>query len=314
MFTEEGELRRDDDNNPLVKFQVNYREAESSAEKVFDPDKVEDLLFANAFKLIDVNMNPTPESIEVNPTVQGPVQRKNTGNVVQDAIDAITQPDFIDTHEGEHFEVGPNETEVTTFIHGVEEGSDFDSLANQMAVNLGTSIDKLYRVWRKAKTSDSVIEYMKANQIGSWVGLSRMYIPIMCQEFERIEKFFASKEETPIPVDLIFKGTINVNGKTHDFIGKPDIITVDKNGKYPDLYAAFDGIDMLSDADALEGEETLMSDLNSESELNFNAGGNTKVQEIIEHGFNQDKTFDEIMADWNAAWSDAQAALGVEIR
>ena len=231
MFTEEGELRRDDDNNPLVKFQVNYREAESSAEKVFDPDKVEDLLLANAFKLIDANMNPTPESIEVNPTVQGSAQRKNTGNVIQDAIDAITQPEFIDTHEGEHFEVGPNETEVTTFIHGKDE-SDFDNLAGQMATNLGTSVDKLYRVWRKAKTSDSVIEYMKANQIGSWVGLSRMYIPIMCQEFERIEKFFASREETPIPVDLIFRGVINVNGKTHDFIGKPDIITVDKNGKY----------------------------------------------------------------------------------
>ena len=91
-------------------------------------------------------------------------------------------------------------------------------------------------------------------------------------------------------------------------------VPIAKDGEYPDLYAAFDGIDMLSDADALEGEETLLSELNAESELNFNNGGNTKVQEIIEHGFNKDKTFDEIMADWNAAWSDAQAALGVEIK
>ncbi len=91
-------------------------------------------------------------------------------------------------------------------------------------------------------------------------------------------------------------------------------VPIDKNGEYPDLYAAFDGIDMLSDADALEGEETLLSDLNSESELNFNAGGNTKVQELIEHGFNHDKEFDEIMADWNEAWSDAQAALKVEVK
>ena len=87
-----------------------------------------------------------------------------------------------------------------------------------------------------------------------------------------------------------------------------------KDGEYPDLYAAFDGIDMVSDADAVAGEETLLSEMNAESELNFNNGGNTKVQEIIEHGFNKDKTFDEIMADWNAAWSDAQAALGVEIK
>ena len=91
-------------------------------------------------------------------------------------------------------------------------------------------------------------------------------------------------------------------------------VPIDKNGTYPDLYAAFDGIDMLSDADALPGEETLLNELNSESELNFNAGGNTKVQEIIEHGFNHDKEFDEIMADWNTAWSEAQAALNVEVK
>lgn len=233
LFDESGILRRDDNGYPLVKFQINYRESESGAKNVFDEDKVEDLLLANAWKLIDVDLNPTPESIAVNPTVQGgPAPIKNTGNPVQDATDAITQPEFIDEHEGEHFEVGPNETEVTTFIHGTEEGTDFDSLTNQLATNLGTSVDKLYRVWRKEKTVDSVTQYMKSHNLGSWVGITRMHIPIMCQEFERIDKFFADKKETPIPVDLIFKGPINVNGKTHDFIGKPDIITVDKDGKY----------------------------------------------------------------------------------
>ena len=91
-------------------------------------------------------------------------------------------------------------------------------------------------------------------------------------------------------------------------------VPIDKNGQYPDLYAAFDGIDMLSDTDAVAGEETLLSEMNAESELNFNNGGNTKVQEIIEHAFNHDKSFDDIMADWNAAWSDAQAALNVEVK
>jgi ABC-type glycerol-3-phosphate transport system substrate-binding protein len=91
-------------------------------------------------------------------------------------------------------------------------------------------------------------------------------------------------------------------------------VPIDKSGEYPELYAAFDGIDMLSDADALPGEETLLGELNAESELNINNGGNTKVQEIIEHGFNHDKDFDDIMADWNSAWSDAQAALKVEVK
>ena len=63
----------------------------------------------------------------------------------------------------------------------------------------------------------------------------------------------------------------------------------------------------------LAGDETLLNDLNSESELAINAGGNTKIQEIVEHAFNGDKAFDDIMADWNEAWSDAQEALKVEV-
>ena len=38
------------------------------------------------------------------------------------------------------------------------------------------------------------------------------------------------------------------------------------------------------------------------------------MQEIIEHGFNHDKEFDEIMADWNEAWSEAQQTLNVEVK
>ena len=90
-------------------------------------------------------------------------------------------------------------------------------------------------------------------------------------------------------------------------------VPIDKNGEYPDLYAAFAGIDMLADEPALDGEATLLNEMNSESELNINAGGNTKVQEIVEHGFNGTKDFDEIMADWNEAWSDAQATLNVTV-
>ncbi len=86
-----------------------------------------------------------------------------------------------------------------------------------------------------------------------------------------------------------------------------------KNGEYPELYAAFEGIDMVSDAPALPGEETLLNDLNSESELAINAGGNTKIQAIVEHAFNGDKDFDSIMEEWNEAWTDAQEALKVEV-
>ena len=80
-----------------------------------------------------------------------------------------------------------------------------------------------------------------------------------------------------------------------------------------DTKLSFDGVTFLEDEPALEGEEDYLNELNSDSELNINNGGNSKIMEIIEHAANGDKTFDEIMADWNAAWTEAQESAGVEI-
>lgn len=76
---------------------------------------------------------------------------------------------------------------------------------------------------------------------------------------------------------------------------------------------SFDGVTFIQDEPSVAGEEDLLNEVNSESELNFNAGGDLKVQQIIEHAANGTKTFDEIMDDWNEAWSDAQETLGVEV-
>ena len=56
-----------------------------------------------------------------------------------------------------------------------------------------------------------------------------------------------------------------------------------------------------------------LNEMNAESELNINAGGDSKIQAIIEHASNGDKTFDEIMDEWNTAWSDAQESNGIEV-
>lgn len=74
----------------------------------------------------------------------------------------------------------------------------------------------------------------------------------------------------------------------------------------------FQGVTFLEDEPAIAGEEDLLNELNAESELNINNGGNEKIQEIIEHASNGDMTFEEIMESWNARWSDAQDSLGVE--
>jgi ABC-type glycerol-3-phosphate transport system substrate-binding protein len=89
--------------------------------------------------------------------------------------------------------------------------------------------------------------------------------------------------------------------------------TVVKGGQNPDMYAAFDGCEVLSDQPSLTGEETFLNDMNSESELSINAGGNDKVQRIVEAGATGSESFDDIMADWNEKWQEAQEELGIEV-
>ena len=90
--------------------------------------------------------------------------------------------------------------------------------------------------------------------------------------------------------------------------------SVVKDGKNPEMYAAFDGCVVMSDKPALAGEETYLNDINSESELSFNAGGNAKVQRIIEAAATGSETFDDIMNDWTATWNAAQAELSIEAK
>ncbi len=89
--------------------------------------------------------------------------------------------------------------------------------------------------------------------------------------------------------------------------------TVVKGGKNPDMYAAFDGCEVTSDQPAKAGEETYLNDMNAESELSFNAGGNDKVQRIVEAAANGSEKLDDIYADWTEKWNAAQEELGISV-
>ena len=43
----------------------------------------------------------------------------------------------------------------------------------------------------------------------------------------------------------------------------------------------------------------------------FQLGGNTKVQEIVEHASIGDMSYDDIMKQWNEKWTEAQELSGV---
>lgn len=88
--------------------------------------------------------------------------------------------------------------------------------------------------------------------------------------------------------------------------------TVVKDGENPEMYAAFEGCTILSDQPALSGEEDFLNEMNSESELSFNAGGNAKVMSIVEAGATGSKSFDDIMAEWTEKWNAAQESCGID--
>ena len=89
--------------------------------------------------------------------------------------------------------------------------------------------------------------------------------------------------------------------------------SVVKGGTNPDMYSAFDGCSVLTDQPALAGEEDFLNEMNAESELSFNAGGNDKVQRIVVAGATGSESYDDIMADWAKAWSAAQEELEIEV-
>lgn len=118
-------------------------------------------------------------------------------------------------------------------------------------------------------------------------------------------------DDTNLQASIIFvKWMTEKSGFSYNEGGMP--IAMDDDN-WPEVYSAFDGIDYVADDSALEGEEDLLTDLNSDSELNINNSGDSKIQELIEHAANGDESFDDIMNDWNQKWSDAQDAEGVEV-
>ncbi len=80
--------------------------------------------------------------------------------------------------------------------------------------------------------------------------------------------------------------------------------------EYPEVLAAFDGVELVVDNPAPEGEEDLFGDINTESEVALNSD-NTHVQDILEHALQGDMTMEDIVAEWNDAWTSAQEEYGV---
>lgn len=90
-------------------------------------------------------------------------------------------------------------------------------------------------------------------------------------------------------------------------------IPIVKGEAKPEVYSAFEGVEFVVDNPPVAGEETLLNDVNTKSEVGINME-NTHVQRVLEAAFDKSETMDDIAADWNAKWSAAQTDLGVTVK
>ena len=84
------------------------------------------------------------------------------------------------------------------------------------------------------------------------------------------------------------------------------------DAEFPEALASFqsDTVKIIMNDPAPEGEETLQSDINNESELGINVSG-VLATSVVESATTGDKTMDELADEWNAAWTAAQEENGV---
>ncbi|WP_154568338.1 ABC transporter substrate-binding protein [Bifidobacterium tsurumiense] len=86
------------------------------------------------------------------------------------------------------------------------------------------------------------------------------------------------------------------------------------NDTLPELYEDFGDVEFVVDEPALDGEEDLFNTLNTESELAVNAGGDARIQAIVEHAANKDQSYDDMVNEWNSKWNSALESEGVEVK
>lgn len=82
----------------------------------------------------------------------------------------------------------------------------------------------------------------------------------------------------------------------------------------PDAYSEFKDVKFLEDLPAVKGEEDLGNTLNSDSELAINTNGNARIQTIVEHASKKDKSYDDLVKEWNGKWNDALKTEGVDVK
>ncbi len=116
-----------------------------------------------------------------------------------------------------------------------------------------------------------------------------------------------SSDENKLAAKLYIKFLMEQSNFAFDQGGIPTVV----GAEYPDIYAAFDGIELVVDNPAKEGEENLFTDVNNDSEIGLNVSPDDKSL-IVEEAISGGRSLDDIMADWNERWTAAQENAGIK--
>jgi len=117
-----------------------------------------------------------------------------------------------------------------------------------------------------------------------------------------------SSKDNQIASMLYVKWLTEVSNFAYDQGGIPEV----KDAALPPILETFKGIEFVANDPALPGEETLLGDINTESEVAIN-NNNDRVASIVSEAFKGGKTLTQITDGWNAKWTAAQESLGVTI-
>lgn len=89
-------------------------------------------------------------------------------------------------------------------------------------------------------------------------------------------------------------------------------IPIQVGAEYPAVLDAFEGVELVIDNPAKEGEETFFNDINNESELSLNVD-HYHVSQIVENAINDTMSLEDILKDWNERWSAAQDKFDIKV-
>lgn len=82
-------------------------------------------------------------------------------------------------------------------------------------------------------------------------------------------------------------------------------ISIVKGSEYSDVFGEFDGVQLIMEEQSVDGEENVFEKLNEASGL-YLVSEPDHIMRLIDSAVAHSESLDEIIADWNAAWTAAQ--------